>query len=122
MPYILSKMAGGVDYTTYAKGAGGKMISQGKVSVRGGADVADKKTLVTPEGVPTQVSEAELKALRLNPVFLAHEKKGALKVLTTLPRDPDKAAADMDKDKSGQITPSDYTNQGKDAPKTGAAE
>jgi hypothetical protein len=108
-----------MDYTTYSKGAGGKQIPLGKISVKGGAGVADKKTLLTPQGVATPVSAEELKGLKLNPVFLAHEKKGLLKTLADLPRNPDKAAKDMEADKGEQLTPADYEAQGKKPPAAG---
>lgn len=122
MPFIVSKMAAGVDYTTYTKGTNGLLTATGAVSVNGGAGVANKRTLVTLEGAVTEVTQAQLAQLENDPVFSAHKAGGYLKVLKTMPKSADAAAADLAKDKSAQVTPADYTEQGKKAPKTGKAE
>ena len=122
MPFIVSKMASSVDYVTYAKGPNNKQVPQGRVRVQGGADVAAKKSLVTPHGVATQVTAAQLKQLRANPVFARHEAAGALKVLEKNPADADKVAADLARDESAPLTPGDYTSEGKTPPTTGAAQ
>lgn len=119
MPYIVSKLAGGMDYTFYAKGANGKQIAQGIISVKGGAGVANKKTLITPQGLVTPATADEIKKLRTNPVFVAHEKDGFLKVLEKDPRDADKAAADLARDEGDQLTADDYAAEGKKAPENG---
>ena len=120
MPFIVSKLSSGVDYAFYAKGPNGKPVPQGVISINGGAGVANKKTLVTPLGVVTPVTADELKKLRTNPAFKEHEAGGHLKVLEKDPRDADKAAADMARDQSGQMTPEDYEAAGLRVPQTGA--
>lgn len=122
MPYIVSKLASGVNYATYRKQArGGKPIPVGTILVKGGADVVDKRTLIMPGGVVTEVRSDQVEQLRNNPIFVEQEKDGYLKVLDKKP-DPDKAATSLDKDVSAQITDSDYTSAGLAAPTTGAAK
>jgi 16S rRNA U516 pseudouridylate synthase RsuA-like enzyme len=116
--YILSKLAGGVDYSFYRKNAAGKMVRDGFVRVKGGADVADKKTLQAPDGVVTEVTEAEAKKLEANPVFQKHKKAGLVKTVKTAPAK--KAGRDLAADKSRQVTPADYKEEGKQPPATGA--
>lgn len=121
MPYIVSKLSSGQDYAFYTKGANGKPIREGVISINGGAGVAHKKTLVTPLGVVTSVTAEELKKLRTNPVFKAHEAEGYVKALDKDPRDADKAAADMQRDASDQLTPGDYAAAGANPPQSGPA-
>ena len=122
MPYIVSRLAAGVSYVTYKKQQrGGKPLPTGSVLVKGGADVADKRTLITPLGVLTEVKPEEVEQLRNNPIFVEQEKDGFLKVLDKKP-DPEKAAASLDKDSSAQMTEADYLAAGKTPPTTGAAE
>lgn len=120
MPHIVSKLAAGMDYVTYSKGPNGKQVPDGHITVKGGADVADKRTLLTPEGVVTSVSNDELKQLRSNPLFKVHEASGALLVTDKKP-EPAKAAADLQRDESSQLTPQDYEALGKTPPETGEA-
>ena len=117
--FILSKLAGGVDYSFYRKNAAGKMVPDGFVRIGGGADVADKKTLLAPDGVVTEVTEADAKKLETNPVFQKHKKAGLVKVVKSAPAK--KAGQDMADDKSRQVTPADYRKTGKEPPATGAA-
>lgn len=120
MPYIISRLASGVDYTFYAKGPNNKQIRQGSITINGGAGVANKKTLVTPQGVVTQVTADQLKKLRTNMLFKEHEDGGFVRVLDKDPRDADKEAIGMARDESDQLTPGDYTGVGKKVPETGA--
>ncbi|MDL2313386.1 hypothetical protein LJC36_00220 [Desulfovibrio sp. OttesenSCG-928-C14] len=122
MPYVVSTLAAGMSYTTYKKGANGKQIATGEINVKGGADVADKRTLVTPQGVVTAVTAKEAELLKSHPVFKAHQEAGMVKILASLPKDPDKAAADQNRDESGQVTPEDYRAEGKTPPSSGKVD
>lgn len=108
MNYVVSKQAAGVDYVLYEKSGSGKLVAKGVVSIDGGAGVANKKTLYTPDGILTPISDQDVEMLNLNPVFKAHLENGSVKLLRKNPGDPDKAAADLDKDPSAPITPEDY--------------
>lgn len=46
------------------------------VTIKGGADIANYKTLITPMGVKTLVDEDELNLLNANPVFKLHKEGG----------------------------------------------
>ncbi|MDR2745585.1 MAG: hypothetical protein LBB66_10405 [Desulfovibrio sp.] len=117
--FIFSKLSGGVDYCFYKKNAAGKMVPDGFVRVKGGADVADKKTLLTPDGVATEISEADAKKLEANPVFRKHKKAGMVKAVKNA--ETKTAGKDMAEDKSRQATPADYKKTGQEPPATGAA-
>lgn len=121
MHYVLSTLAGGVDYTRYKKTKSGKHVAEETVSINGGGGVADKKTLITPLGVVTPVTDKQAALLKTIPLFKEHLEAGHVKILDTDPRDPDTPAGDMPEDASRQVTPLDYTVQGKEAPTTGGA-
>ena len=115
--YIISKMAANVNYAIYTKGARGINEVKQVITIRGGADVIDKKTLVTPEGVLTPVTDDEFAKLQDNLIFLRHLERGVLKVCTN-ERNAEKSSVELTKDDSAQLTPKDYKKQGKKRPKT----
>lgn len=122
MKFVVSKLAAGVHYTLYEKVAGGKKVAVGSIAVKGGAGVTDKRTLITPQGVVTAISDTEAAQLKVDPVFKIHEKHGAVKILAMDPRDADRAASDLDADKSAQLTADAYKRAGKTPPTTGKVE
>jgi len=119
--YIMSKMTANVNYAVYTKGARGINEVKQIISVRGGADVVDKKTLVTPEGVLTVVSDEDYAKLQDNPIFKRHLERGVLKISTN-ESNAEKSSAELTKDKSAQLTPKDYKKQGKKKPVSGRNE
>ena len=119
MKYVVSRLSAGVEYTLYEEIAGGKQVATGSIFVMGGAKVANKKTLVTPQGVVTPVSDAQAEQLKRHPLFKIHEANGNVKILEKDPVDADNAATDLDGDKGAQLTPEDYKKTGKKTPKTG---
>ena len=121
MKYVVSKLAASMEYTLYEKVEGGKQTAVGSISVQGGAGVANKRTLVTPQGVVTSISEKQAEQLAANPVFKIHAENGMIAILDKDPVDADKAAKGLDPDASAQLTPEDYQKKGKKAPKTGKA-
>lgn len=122
MKYVVSKLAAGVNYTLYEKVAGGKKVAVGSITVKGGSGVTDKRTLITPQGVVTAISDMQAAQLKEDPVFKIHEKHGAVKIIATDPRDAERAAADLDADKSAQLTADAYKRAGKTPPTTGKVD
>lgn len=118
MPYILSKLANSQVYTLYAQGINGVNIPSVSVEIKGGADVTDKN-LVTPDGVITKITAEQLDILKQNKDFQNHLEHGHIKYFATNPN-IEREAPKMEKDKSKQLTPSDYEKKGKKAPKTDA--
>ena len=117
MPYVLSKLANAQTYVKYAKGGNNINIPMASVTIKGGADVADKKTLTSPQGVITSVTADELEILKENPCFQQHLEQGFVNYYNMKP-DVEKKAEKMPKDKSRQLTKEDFKKQGKKAPKT----
>lgn len=121
MPYILSKLANTQIYTKYAKDVSNNInVPIAKVTVKGGADVTDKH-LITPDGVVTQVTLAELDILKENKDFQRHLENGLVKYYALQPN-IDKEVETMQKDNSKPLTPGDYIKKGKKAPKTETIE
>ncbi len=52
-----------------------------KILIKGGANVADSRTLVTAKGVITEVSDEDLKLLLANVAFKEHLEKKIIRVL-----------------------------------------
>ena len=107
MAYVTSRMAGGVDYAFYKKGANGINLVTETITINGGADVIDKRTLITPDGVVTSVTDEQLKKLKTHPLFNIHLQNGGLTIKDT-EKSANKAGEELEKDKSSQITPEDY--------------
>jgi len=83
-----------------------------KVLIQGGANVANRKTLVTPNGVVTKVSAEDYAWLQDNKMFKFHEKAGYLRVVLVKP-DTDEVIKDMvDRSDDSPIKPEDYLAPG----------
>lgn len=77
----------------------------GHVLVRGGAGIANSRTLVTPQGVVTEVSDDQLALLEQNDDFKRHKVNGYIRVEARA-KDLDKVTGDMSAgDKSRPYTP-----------------
>jgi len=79
-----------------------------KVLINGGHGVANSKTLVTPKGIVTKVTDDEMEFLLKNEAFQRHVKNGFLSYDKNK-ADPEKKAANMMKgDRSAPLTPNDF--------------
>lgn len=117
MAYITSRMAGGVDYAFYAQGPNGIHIVKDIISIEGGADVINKRNLITPDGVVTEVSSDKLEKLKTHSLFKQHIKDGFIKICDS-EKSANNSGRELAQDSSKQLTPKDYRNGGKKAPKT----
>lgn len=103
---VFSTLASSVAYTNHVQGGADLPIALEPVTIQGGAGVANDR-IVTPRGVATRVTEAQVEYLRANPIFQLHEKNGFVMVSENA-ADPDKAAADMTgRDNSAPVVPQD---------------
>lgn len=105
--YITSRLAGGVDYAFYKKNPGGINIVDKTISIKGGSDVVDKKTLITPMGVVTELSKDDFDLLKTHPVFKTHLENGYITIKDN-EKAAEKAGEKLEIDKSSQITEEDY--------------
>lgn len=107
MPYIYSTLSADMAYTNHQAGGADMPVALPPVFIKGGAGVANDR-LVTPRGVLTTVTDADLAYLRANQIFALHEANGFVYVSEKKKGDPDKVAADMTgRDKSAPIVPQD---------------
>lgn len=120
MAFVYSTMSAGVNYT-FAKSGELGGASRPPIFIAGGANVADKH-FITPQGVVTEISDDDAAMLEAHPVFRIHFAHGHIKIQKSETRSMGKAVSDLaTRDKSAPLTPDDYINQGKEAPKTGKA-
>lgn len=119
MPYIISSMTGDNRYAFYEKTSGNVLRVKKEILIKGGANVSDKKTLLTPNGVATEVSDSDLELLKSNLAFKAHLERGFIKIIETSDKyKAQETAEKMDqKDASAQRTAADYEKEGKKAPR-----
>lgn len=108
--YIFSTLSAAVSYTGYAEPKGDNLPQvQMSVVINGGAGVANKRTLETPRGVVTEVTEEEAKFLAAQPVFALHVQNGFIQV-SEAKADGDDAAADMTgRDESAPLVDEDFS-------------
>lgn len=87
MAYIFSTLSSGVNF--------------GNVAIKGGAGVADRRTLVTPQGVVTKVTDSQLEQLQQNETFQRFVKNGVLTV-SKHSGDADKVASSMEQNNASK--------------------
>lgn len=98
MPIVFSTLTAANEYTGYRDAPERNIaVREHSVVINGGANVAHKKTIMTPRGVATTVSDADLAFLKTNPVFKMHVLNGFITIDAVKDaRDADIAAADME--------------------------
>lgn len=122
MNFVYSTATNDITYVDYLPAAenGAKRNIKKSVLIKGGAGLPKHRTLITPYGVKTEVSDEDLAFLESNQAFQRHAKRGFMKVMKRNV-DPDKVAADMaQRDGSAPYVPNDY--EAKKQGKTGGSE
>lgn len=121
--FVYTTLTSSVDYVNHKGGANDIPLpalvdGRAGVLIEGGHGVVKRgRNLITPLGVCTEVSDAQLTYLQENPTFCKHVEN---KFVTVLQREvaAEKVAADLEpKDASAPLTPSDFVNQPDGAPK-----
>ena len=108
--YIFSTASQDNEYTSWGENNNGIPTPRGSVLIRGGANVTDRRILVTPRGVATKVTAEQYEMLKQNKSFQAHVKAGFITV-GRVRKDGDDAAKNMTaKDRSAQLTQADFPN------------
>ena len=104
--YVISTLSSGVDYCFYKTAANGSQIIDRTISLNGGANVVNYRTLLTPKGIVSSITDEEYELLKEHPVFKIHLQNGFVKVVKKSPADVDKAVVDLaPEDKSSPLTP-----------------
>jgi hypothetical protein len=100
--YIYSTMSADNDIILYKKNGEGKQVPDGKVTIAGKANVANNKTLITPQGVVTTLEDKEYDLIKDNNHFKKWIEAGFITV-ETKQAEVEKVAKNMTKkDKSAQ--------------------
>lgn len=110
MPWVYSTATNDTQYREYGpprKSA--PPVVKRKVLIKGGANRPAFRTLVTPYGVGTEVTEEELAFLESNKSFQRHKDAGYVSV-TAKKVDPERPAANMEKrDGAAPFVEADFT-------------
>jgi hypothetical protein len=107
--FVYSTLTADNMYGPYNPGAADLPVRTAIVLIKGGANVAGMKHLITPRGVCTVITEEELAICRQDPTFVLHEKNGFL-AIESKQADADHVAANMTgRDESAPLVPDDIT-------------
>lgn len=111
MPYVYSTIGTDVAFSLFEPNAqpGSAARAVHTVTIKGGAGVMNDR-IITPDGIRTQIDDAELRLLKNDQTFLRMESRGYLTVLESK-EDPDTVATDMAADDgSKQATAKDFSD------------
>lgn len=110
MPYVFSTATAPQAYSEWLDGGADIKTSKLIAVIKGGHGVATRN-LLTPKGVATYVTDAQLEALEKNDAFKRHKAKGFM-VVDKQEQKPEKIARNMSKkDKSAPLVPEDFTEK-----------
>jgi len=110
MPYIFSTATNSTTYNVYEKTGNNLNASKKRITINGGHGRINK-SLITPQGVATQVTDEELAVLEANPTFKRHVERGYLRV-SKAKADAEKVSSDMtQRDKSAQLVDGDFKDE-----------
>ena len=122
MSYVISRLSSDVFYNVYENVVGGKKQIVKKILIKGGAGVADRKTLVINGGISTEVSDSDLELLENHPIFKLHKANGHILVLAKADKyeaaDKAENATEIKNEETAQQTVEDFVEQDNDDKKT----
>ena len=118
--YVFSTLTANQKYPTWTKVHGRDLPNmESYVLIRGGANLPPK-TLVTPKGVMTKITDEQYGRLRESPGFKQHLENGFLSV-EDAPHDVDDVVSGLkEKDTSAPMVPKDFEDDGRKSPTTAA--
>ena len=109
MKLILSTLTAPQTVVLTKKTDNGSLVVVKTIEIKGGANVIDRKTLATPEGVVTELSDADYELLKQTAFYKRMASKGHLRPVETRSAAEDTKKAGMKKkDKSAQKTEADF--------------
>ena len=118
--YIVSHESASVEFPRWVRTKTG-VDANGSVVINGGAGVINKKTMETPKGVITEVSEEELKFLKTQTLFNDKVKNGSYEIVESEKKAKESSKKGK-KDKGAQLTAKDFEEAGQTPPMVGAEE
>jgi len=109
MPYVYSTLGQDMLYTNFVQGGNDLKQPIAEVLIRGGAHVMNNKTLITPLGTRTEITDAQHEVLKKNVIFQMHVKNGYIVVQDNKQKIEKVVKGHMEgKDKSAQMTAEDF--------------
>lgn len=113
MKMILSTLTSAQNVAITKKAANGAIQIVKRIHINGGANVADRRTLITPQGIVTELSDEDYNLLISTDFYKRQEKAGFLRPVESKDAAEDTKKAGMKrKDKSSQKTEADYEGTG----------
>ena len=109
MKMILSTLTAPQDVVITKKSESGALEIVKTITIKGGANVIDRRTLATPQGVVTELSDADFDLLKKTAFYQRMESRGYLRPVETKETAEDTKKAGMEKkDNSAQKTEEDF--------------
>lgn len=122
MKYIVSHAAASCEFPRWVRTPNG-VTAESAVLIKGGADVIDKKTMETPKGVITEVSDEELEFLKKQDLFNKKVAAGYYEIVESETKAKKQAKTrTVKKDKGAQLTAKDFEEAGLTPPMVGSEE
>lgn len=107
--YVYSTLSNDQAYTVYDRTANGAALAQHVIHIKGKANVADRRTLITPRGAVTVITAEQAALLGKCDMFKRHVDRGYITVSDRRADADDVARADLaGKDKSAQAVDADF--------------
>lgn len=120
MTYIVSHESASVEFPKWIRTKTG-VDAKGSVVIKGGAGVIDRKTLITPKGVITEIEEEDLKFLKTQALFNEKVEQGSYEIVENEKKAKESSKKGK-KDKGAQLTAKDFEEAGQTPPMVGAEE
>lgn len=114
--FIVSRASQDNEYIVWETLPSGMKKVKKSVIIKGGANVIDKVTMQTPNGVVTEITEEQYKTLQECPAFVKHLENGFLEVMKAEKEAKETAKKKGKKDGGAQLTPKDFEERGQKAP------
>lgn len=120
--YVVSRTSQDIEYTDWVYSKTGLCEKKFSVLVKGGANVIDRKTLQTANGIITPVSDEEAEFLANNDTFLRHQERGFVELVSSRNKAESMAEEKTEaKDGGAQLTEQDFIDRGQTPPVVGDA-
>ena len=112
MKLILSTLTAPQSVCITKKNDNGSLVIVKRIEIKGGANVADKHTMITAQGVVTELTDADFEALKNTGFYKRMEKRGYLRPVDSRDSAEDTKKAGMEsKDSSAQLTEDDFPDE-----------
>lgn len=115
--FVVSRASQDCEYIIWGATANGTRLVKKSILIKGGANVMDKTTMTTPNGVVTEVSDEDWALLKEHAAFKRHMERGFLEVIKEEKKARETSKKKSDKKDTGvQLTPKDFEDRGQKAP------